>query len=232
MKKALSVFLAVVMLLSSMSVSAFAAETASDANNKVEVSIATDVTQLPTVKVVVSLSPREGKLVGANLNLLYNSELVEWKMDHSDAYYERVEDTKEYYGVSFSQVMGYNDDDEYIEKKFKPAQISANQLTIGNEQSASIIFSGNQKTGITIANSSNGVFSVTYYFNAKDTALVDGGDAVFTLLTGGTVSGKDAFAYNAVNSGANISVTALTEATPIIMYWNSTLTEPERRPVM
>ena len=219
MKKALSVFLAAIMLFSCVPVSASAADNASDANSKVDVSLSTDVSELPTIKVIVDMKPKEGYLVGANFNLLFDSELVEWKLDHADAYKKRITGTNpvkyNYYGISFSRTLEWDDDSEsYKEKAFAPSQISVNEMTVNGSQSASVLFSGNTQDGIYSANE-DGSFTVTYYFTAKNDLLMDGGSPVFTLLTSGEVGGKDAFSYNAVDAGANISVTALKRDTLI-----------------
>lgn len=170
MRRYLSILLSVVLTLSLIPTSVFAAASANIGRDaaKIEIS-ATEPDAKGGIKVTLNVTPGENKyLTGYTFAIGYDPDMVQPDMDADGAISKKKGGKLEYYGVSLSGIAN-------------TASFSTNYF----EDDGRSIFLATDVNPDTFYEEVS-PFSVTFYFEQTEAAKTSGGKADFTLLTGNT----------------------------------------------
>ena len=167
-RKYLALLLSIVLTLSLIPTSVFAAASANIGDNVAAIEIsATEPDAKGGIEVVLSVTPSENKyLTGYSFAIQYDPDMVVPDMDAEGAIYKTVRGETTYYGVSLSGITNTTN--------FKTNVFEDNERSI-------FLAADVDQDGLY---QEVEPFSVTYYFEQTETAKMSGGKAEFTLLTG------------------------------------------------
>lgn len=167
-RKYLALLLSIVLTLSLIPTSVFAATSANIGENVAAVEISTIGPDAKgCIEVVLSVTPSENKyLTGYSFAIQYDPDMVVPDMDAEGALYKASFGETTYYGVSLSGITNTaNFNTNVFEDNGRSIFLAADVNKDGLYQEVK-------------------PFSVTYYFEETETAKTNGGKAEFELLTG------------------------------------------------
>lgn len=187
-RKYLALLLSIVLTLSLVPTSAFAAASATIGKGEAEISIsATEPDANGGIKVVLNVTPSEKNyLTGYTFAVQYDPSMVVPDMDAEGAISKTKVGVTTYYGVSLS---GIKDTAIFISKSFVDAGRSIFLATDANPDA----FYGEVAP-----------FSVTFYFEQTEAAKKNGGKADFKLLSG-EASGTSLFEITVFGNDSSIN---------------------------
>ena len=187
-RKYLALLLSIVLTLSLVPTSAFAAASATIGKGEAEISIsATEPDANGGIKVVLNVTPGENNyLTGYTFAVQYDPSMVVPDMDAEGAISKTKAGVTTYYGVSLS---GIKDTAFFISKSFVDAGRSIFLATDVNPDT----FYGEVAP-----------FSVTFYFEQTEAAKKNGGKADFKLLSG-EASGTSLFEITVFGNDSSIN---------------------------
>lgn len=187
-RKYLALLLSIVLTLSLVPTSAFAAASATIGKGEAEISIsATEPDANGGIKVVLNVTPGENNyLTGYTFAVQYDPSMVVPDMDAEGAISKTKAGVTTYYGVSLS---GIKDTAFFISKSFVDAGRSIFLATDANPDA----FYGEVAP-----------FSVTFYFEQTEAAKKNGGKADFKLLSG-EASGTSLFEITVFGNDSSIN---------------------------
>ena len=187
-RKYLALLLSIVLTLSLVPTSAFAAASATIGKGEAELSIsATEPDANGGIKVVLNVTPSEKNyLTGYTFAVQYDPSMVVPDMDAEGAISKTKVGVTTYYGVSLS---GIKDTAIFISKSFVDAGRSIFLATDANPDA----FYGEVAP-----------FSVTFYFEQTEAAKKNGGKADFKLLSG-EASGTSLFEITVFGNDSSIN---------------------------